>query len=100
MGVSNRICSQCGFLLSPGEVFCSNCGTNYTEPEMNEPTQRAFPPLQTAYNSSLEPAQYANPPLSPYGSSPYGGNALYGSMAAQNSTSPPSSSPSLPNVEY
>ncbi|HCP73124.1 MAG TPA: hypothetical protein DIU08_00605, partial [Ktedonobacter sp.] len=37
MDSSNTICSQCGIPLAPNAMFCSNCGTRYTEQTIVRP---------------------------------------------------------------
>jgi hypothetical protein len=111
MSMPNRVCQQCGTPLAPGEAFCSNCGTRYTEPGGVDPTQRASSPGQPP----IEPTQYAGPgstPSSPYSSSSYG-NTPYGSPSTSygsldqgyapppNSYSPPGYMPPPPsNTPY
>ncbi len=52
MAVSNRICPQCDAPLAPNEIFCSNCGTQYTEPTSVEPVPL---PLQSSLRSPRRP---------------------------------------------
>jgi len=105
MSISNRVCQQCGTPLAPGEAFCSNCGTRYTEPGGVDQTQRAsYPGASGPGQSPIEPTQYAGPgstPSSPYSSSPYG-NTPYGSPSTSYGSqdqgyAPPPSSYSPPN---
>src|SRR5215470_9208519 len=82
MSIANRVCQQCGTPLAPGEMYCSNCGTRYTEPGGVDPTQLSmYPGAPSSNQSPIEPTQYAGPgptPASPYNSSPYG-DTLYAS---------------------
>jgi len=112
MSMSNRVCQQCGTPLAPGEMYCSNCGTRYTEPGGVDPTQRAsYPGAPNPNQPPIEPTQYAGPgptPSSPYNSPPYG-NVPYGSPGTSygsqgqgyappppNSYTPPSYTPPAP----
>ncbi len=112
MSMSNRVCQQCGTLLAPGEIYCINCGTRYTEPGGVDPTQRAsYPGAPNPNQPPIEPTQYAGPgptPSSPYNSPPYG-NVPYGSPGTSygsqgqgyappppNSYTPPSYTPPAP----
>src|SRR6266566_9671441 len=116
MSMPNRVCQQCGTPLAPGEAFCSNCGTRYTEPGGVDPTQRAsYSGASSPGQPPIEPTQYAEPgstPSSPYSSSPYG-NTPYGSPSTSygsqdqgyapppNSYSPPGYMPPPPsNTPY
>lgn len=60
MGSLNRICPQCGVPLAPNEIFCSNCGTRFTEQTVTGPTRSAPSPAQGPsipdQPSSIEPA--------------------------------------------
>jgi hypothetical protein len=113
MSMSNRVCQQCGTPLAPGEMYCSNCGTRYTEPGGVDPTQRTtYPGAPNPNQPPIEPPQYAGSgptPSSPYNSLPYG-NAPYGSPGASygsqgqgyappppNSYTPPSYTPPPPS---
>ena len=84
MSMSNRVCQQCGTPLAPGEMYCSNCGTRYTEPGGVGPTQRAsYSGAPNPNQPPIEPTQFAGPgptPSSPYNSPPYG-NTPYASPA-------------------
>jgi hypothetical protein len=87
MSVSNRICPQCEASLAPNEIFCSNCGTRYTEltsveslpdasPYQVEPTHYAGQALSSSSNVGSPNADYAPSPLSNVGYTPYGGQLL------------------------
>jgi hypothetical protein len=114
MSMSNRVCQKCGNPLAPGEVYCSNCGTRYSEPGAVEPTQRAsssYPGVSSPGQPPIEPTQYAGPastPSSPYAGSPYDNppygapSTSYGSPGSNYTPpSPPAYTPSPPsNVPY
>src|SRR5947207_2201848 len=86
MAVSNRTCLECGTLLAPNEMFCSNCGTRYIEPTSTGPASSS--PYQ------IEPTQYVGPSsTAPYGGNPYATTA-YGSADQSYSAPPP------PNAAY
>jgi len=64
-----QFCPKCGSPLIAGKNFCSQCGTNITLAQQQQPTQQANPyaqpqqPVQQAnpYAQPQQPAQQANP---------------------------------------
>src|SRR5579859_6731303 len=69
MGISSRICPQCGNTLAPDELNCSICGSRYVEQAEIEPTQRSATANVGRINTSMSSvgqAQYAFSPSTPY----------------------------------
>ena len=68
-----QFCPKCGSPLIAGKNFCSQCGTNITLAQQQQPTQQANPyaqpqqPAQQAnpYAQQQQPAQQANPYAQP-----------------------------------
>ena len=68
-----QFCPKCGSPLIAGKNFCSQCGTNITLAQQQQPTQQANPyaqqqqPTQQAnpYAQPQQPAQQANPYAQP-----------------------------------
>ncbi len=88
MDSSNTICSQCGIPLAPNAMFCSNCGTRYTEQTIVRPlADQASSGTGPAH---FEPIQYigSSSPLS-YGNSPFDSTS-HGSTGQNHSPQPSS----------
>jgi len=74
MGISSRICPQCGNALAPDELKCSICGSSYVEQAEMEATQRSATANLGYTNTSISSAgqaQYAFSPATPYGNVAY-----------------------------
>ena len=62
-----QFCPKCGSPLIAGKNFCSQCGTNITLAQQQQPTQQANPyaqqqqPTQQANPYAQQPTQQANP---------------------------------------
>jgi len=99
-----RKCSSCGAPLPDGAIFCTTCGTRYTEPESPQPYVTP-PPYQPYAGAPAQPTAY---PGQPYGSAPaqqpeqaYTGQPPYGDPQAQPSyAATASQQPSYPGAPY
>ena len=99
-----RKCSSCGAPLPDGAIFCTTCGTRYTEPESPQPYVTP-PPYQPYAGAPAQPTAY---PGQPYGSAPaqqpeqaYTGQPPYGGPQAQPSyAATASQQPSYPGAPY
>ncbi|GAC1384695.1 MAG: hypothetical protein NVSMB33_13260 [Ktedonobacteraceae bacterium] len=103
MPIPNRICPQCGTLLSPNERFCHNCGARAIEPAVIEPTQQALSNQtgSASYQPQFESTQYAGPSSLPLpSSSTSDGNTAYGSAGQSYSADANYTPPPPPNVGY
>lgn len=101
MNMASRTCSQCGTPLAPNEQYCHDCGAGFVEPSMTDPTRRSN--NWQANQPSLDPTQYAGPPLSQLTPSPYYRDAqastAYGSQN-QGYTPPPPPRPAEYPLPY
>jgi hypothetical protein len=64
MASLDRICLQCGVPLAPTEMFCSNCGTRFTEQTATDPIRPSSavnPESSNPGQLPFEPTHYVGP---------------------------------------